>query len=197
MYRAVGNATIRLGFVLYDKNKILVDSYSVSSVNDTYRSLINATNIGDWYVNVSGNCNGFKNSTDYFYLVYNASEDYSDLPNRNKLAVQGVKNMTNITGGSNCMLGMYSNVTVNLPKDTKIRQHKAGSSYMYTVLSSQVNQDPRWIKYSGSASGILSNMPAPDPPSTSIFWPGTKYAQIYLSSSGNITYVDEISLTVR
>ncbi|MBU0477067.1 LamG domain-containing protein [bacterium] len=181
-----------LGYIPYDENKVQIGPqhvlpyaagtettlYEACGTDSTIIKIVDGTN---WGVYI------------YACVAFDVDDSgsYNDLPNRN------VSNY-NITRVED--MGIYWEVEFNTTcgqsysAGTKVREHKAGSTYIYNAASNADVDTGVWTEYSGTITGELVSGISP----VTQWWSGTKYARvIMLLNSGKPTHsmvVDDFSL---
>ena len=217
-FRSFGTAGLSrfyFGFIPYDLNRLQISPQHVNpvlSLGDTSTVLCTSITATDKivYIKNATNWETFYPARTLYYnhVAFNAditSGNYNDLPNRD-LSNQNITlklqfpncpiNTATCPNTAQCWsITFNTNVGKTYTEGTPIREHKSGSNYMYSVVSSE-NAFASWKINSSAITG--ENLYGA---SASKWWRGTKYAQILiLANNGQSTGdyamgIDDISLT--
>jgi hypothetical protein len=158
---------VYLGFVPYDgKNRQITPSMIYINVKSLTEVAADAKK-GDQVIKVK-DASKWDAKSPYSFVALGAKEDFSDLPNGDCIFNQpGIKQ-----NGEVWEIALRKPLTKDIAAGTQVRQHFAGSSYIYTA--GMFNKPSgQWVTKKGVISGI-----AKFGPSYNKFWTGTKKAKV-------------------
>lgn len=112
-----------------------VPVYSYQTVPGTFTEVTAAAKKGDTVLRIKDGSK-WRQSPD-FYIIANAKEDFSDIPNRNFLT-SGVKNIKK--EGTEYVLTLTRPLKTDVAAGTKIREH-LNNGYFYTSSAVKLNTD--------------------------------------------------------
>lgn len=189
----LNKSVLLFGFQPLDVNNNRIWPQYVNAVPNSNTTLYSNYVAGSKVIQVV-NCSGFNDgptSRTNSYMAFNVQSDYSDLPNREL----SNPNITSIVPYAD-----HCDITFNLAVSsksysagTKVRQHLASSSYIYSMIDYSVSNST-WKFYSNTISGhnlygLFDGK----------WWPGTTKVQVLVYANqgqGNSysLYADDISL---
>ena len=157
------------GFIPYDKNKAQVLANTVLGNNKTLTTVAADAKKGDKVIKVK-DASKWNVKSQYSYIVFNAAEDYSDLPNRNSVrtAVPNAKQ-----AGEVWEITLKTPLKADIAAGTAVRQHFDGGTYIYTAGSFKTLGV--WKTRTGTISGIAAS----GAPSNK-FWKGTETVRVLI-----------------
>lgn len=181
-----------LGFVPFDANCIQIKSEEVTVVPGTETELMETCKPEDTVFKIKDGSKWKaevlegKMPLNMIAFFTDNSEEYKDLPNRD--ISPGIMKLENKNDYWEVTLEKpYGNCFKVYPAGTKIREHKAGATYGYTILETKFNS-PEWKEFSAVIEGT-----APNGFSGKKFWHGTKFIKIVIMSlGGGPVYFDDI-----
>ena len=175
-FKKTGNAptgeVFYLGFCPLDKNKQVIQAYSVNVIPDTDTELTTAIAKGDKVLKVK-NAENWKTES-YIFPAFKTEPSYSDLPNSNVALVS----LTKIEKKTDCYEVTLSSPYNGdeYPAGTKVRQHAAGG-YMYVIVERGMDD---WVSVDGQVKGrAKSGAPADK------WWPGCEYVRIIAGANNH------------
>ena len=159
-------ASVYLGFVPYDgKNRQITPVMIYINVK-SLTEVAEAAKKGDQVIKVK-DASKWDAKSPYSFVALGAKEDLSDLPNGNCIFNQpGIKQ-----NGEVWEIALRKPLTKDVAAGTPVRQHFAGSSYIYTA--GMLKPTEQWAARKGVISGIAKHGP-----SYVKFWNGTKKARV-------------------
>ena len=168
------------GYVpLDERNRIIYPQY-VYPIADTATEIVRAEK-GSKVITVK-DASKWKADTTYRFMVVNAKDDYSDLPNRAVFPMEkdGVKQ-----SGDVWEITLKRPLTRVIPAGTKIREQTDGATHIWN--GGLVKLKDRWSKVNGlltgqSRFGNVNNR----------LWPGTKTVKLVIQLLGKADSVTEI-----
>lgn len=157
---------VYLGFVPYDgqnrqitPSMIYINVKSLTEVAETAKK-------GDQVIKVK-DASKWDAKSQYSFVALGAKEDLSDLPNRDCIFNQpGIKQ-----NGEVWEIAVRKPLTKDIEAGTPVRQHFAGSSYIYTA--GMLKPTEQWTAKKGVISGIAKYGPVYNK-----FWTGTVKAKV-------------------
>lgn len=167
---------IYLGFAPFDAKDRRIRPAHVLSQKDSLTELAENVKAGDKVVKIK-DASKWDTVFPYTNIVFNAKEDFSDLPNFEVLSLEK---------GSIRKAGDVWEITLKdaakkaYPAGTKVRQQKDGATYIYTASAGPVKQE--WTTRTGVISGeVLKEM---NSTTTNRLWPGTTSVQVMVMVLG-------------
>ncbi len=159
-------AKVYLGFVPFDgKNRQITPAMIYINVR-SLTEVAEAAKKGDQVIKVK-DASKWDAKSPYSFVALGAKEDLSDLPNGNCIF-----NQPGITqNGEVWEITMRKPLTKDIAAGTPVRQHFAGSSYIYTA--GMLKPTEQWTTKKGVISGIAKYGPVYNK-----FWTGTKKAKV-------------------
>ena len=115
-------------------------------------------------------------------IAFDAKSDYQDLPNKNIYSIAGITN-NEIT--------LKKPLKMTYPANTMVRQHKSGSTYMYSAANYSKVPDDKWV----TCSGIVSNIADYSSPKEQ-WWKGTKNSRIIILTTQKDLMFKDIKLEI-
>ena len=157
------------GFVPYDKKKIQILPNAVIGNNKTLTTVAEDAKKGAKVIKVK-DASKWDTKSMHSYIVFNAAEDYSDLPNRNSVrtAVPNAKQ-----AGEVWEISLKTPLKADIAAGTAVRQQFDSGTYIYTAGSFKTAGV--WKTRTGTISGIAASG-AP----TGKFWKGTETVRVLI-----------------
>ena len=174
------NPTIYIGYLPMNEKKQQISCISVNDKAKTLTTVAKTAKKGDKVLYLT-NCDSWYNNRPYVFIAFNATEDFSDMPNNDTLPM--VKN--SIVKKDNVWeVKLEKPLTKNIVAGTLVRQHIASSAFIYPKLCKVTAE---WNSFAGITQGIvkrgISNVK---------FWPKTKYVRpLILVTGGDKTTIVE------
>ena len=158
-----------LGFVPYDKNKVQILPNAVFGSNKTLTTVAEDAKKGDKVIKVK-DASKWDTKSPHSYIVFNAAEDYSDLPNRNSVHTVAPNARQ---AGEVWEITLKTPLKADIAAGTAVRQHSDGGTYIYT--GGAFKTLGVWKTRTGTISGIAaSGAPA------NKFWKGTETVRVLI-----------------
>lgn len=161
--------SLTLGFIPYDKNKIQVFTNTVLGNNKTLTTVAEDAKKGDKVIKVK-DASKWNVTSPYSYIVFNAAEDYSDLPNRSVIHTVAPNAKQ---AGEVWEITLKTPLKADIAAGTAVRQHFDGGTYIYTTGFFKTGSD--WKTRTGTISGIVASGTAPNK-----FWKGTETVRVLI-----------------
>ncbi len=159
-----------IGLMLLDADKKPILRNAVNPIDGTFTAVLADANPGDSTIRVADASKWNKS----MMLAVGAKEDFSDLPNRNLLAVKSA-----VKDGDGWNVELAAPLKVTVLKDSNIRFHDLSAGHCYGIMVGKpLGAD--WKEYSMT----IGSQAAKDAPYTK-FWPGTKYARFVFVANYN------------
>ena len=155
------------GFAPYNAKGRPITCASIATVANTATEVAADAKKGSKFILVK-DASKWKTSTPYAMIVFNAKDDFSDLPNYSYISI--VKN-GRVQEGEFWKLTLKTPLKADVKAGTKVRQQNMGSAYIYTALGIRLPET--WTVRKGTISGMAKNT---NP--FNKFWPGTKTVRI-------------------
>ena len=157
------------GFVPYDKNKVQIIPNTVLGNNTTLTTVAEDAKKGDKVIKVK-DASKWNVKSQYSYIVFNAAEDYSDLPNRNSVRTVAPNAKQ---AGEVWEITLKTPLKADIAAGTAVRQQFDGGTYIYTAgFFKTVGV---WKTRTGTISGIAAS----GAPSNK-FWKGTETVRVLI-----------------
>ena len=165
--------SLSLGFVPYDKNKVQIYPNAVLGDNKTLTTVAEDAKKGDKVVKLK-DASKWDAKTPYSYIVFNAAEDYSDLPNRSMIHTVAPNARQ---AGELWEITLKTPLKADIAAGTPVRQQRDGGTYIYTAgFFKTVGV---WKTRTGTISGIAAS----GAPSNK-FWKGTETVRVLILTLG-------------
>lgn len=168
-FKSLGEAPSKIyyGFICYDKNKKQISTLHSNVILGSSTTLAKACKKGDKTIVIKANKKWRKN----YAVVFNAKDDFSDLPNREF----AFKITEIVSKDGNMELQLSKAVAKAYPADTKVRAHtSAYGYYIYTTISGKkIAKD--WKTYSGTAT-----LAKPGQTGWNFLRPGTAFVRVVI-----------------
>lgn len=185
------------GFEPYDENMVPIESYEVNVIPNTETTLYEAVSSADTMIKVIDASTWIHMDPERIAFDIDDSGSYSDLPNRNIAGGKNGKLGGKRDMGTHWEIDLLVSVNLDYPAGTKVREHRAGSTYMYTASAGPpLGTIPNsWTYKSGTVSGeAIYGIPSDQ------WWHGTKFAKVVgllnLGQTNSYTlWADDLSLT--
>lgn len=164
-----------LGLIPYDARKVRIQSGEISIVPGTDTVLAEAAKKGGRVLRVTDASRWQKDGP--LCAAFNTSPDFKDLPNRN--LSPGIKNIEK--KGNVWEIALASPLSADYPAGTGIREHRHGSSFLYSAAGNQP-VPAEWQTFSALVKGEI-----PYGISFSSWWKGTRFVRlgILANTDGN------------
>jgi hypothetical protein len=195
-FKSNQQSPLYFGYALYDEFYRLIKFQNVAYKEGSETYLVAPCSASDTTIKIN---NGSKwiFSLPYYYAAFNIDDsgDYNDLPNFN-LSNGNILNVVN--KGTYWEVTFGSNVGINAPANTKVREHVAGNDYVYN--SAKHSYVPvEWTKYSSEVKGYQEEGIPNNLEDLTKWRKGTKYAGLlvlgnYGYNLNNITLIDDIKV---
>lgn len=181
-----------LAFIPFDANCIQINSGEVTIIPGTETELTETCKPEDTVFKIKDGSKwkaelwDGKTPLDMIAFFADDSGSYKDLPNRD--ISPGITKVEKKDDGWEVTLEKpYGNCFKVYPAGTKIREHKGGATYGYSILESNFNS-PAWKEFSATIDGISQYGF-----DGKKFWHGTKFIKIVIMSlGGGPLYFDDI-----
>jgi hypothetical protein len=161
---------VHVGLIPFDADGNEIIAQSVNHLPDTETELTEDVNAEDDVVKVKKADHWQAGPVLYVAFDIDGSGKFSDLPN-NKLSGIGIKAVTD--KGSYWEIQLEGKARQSYPAGTKVREHTAGSSYIYcSALYKTIPTE--WTEFSGTVTGISPGR------SDIQFWPGTHSVKVVI-----------------
>ena len=176
--------TVFLAILPLDADKRQINSPEITPVAGTETELTEACKPQDTVVKVK-DAGEWKFADKIDVIAFNILNDYKDLPNKNiSPVITKAENKNNVWE-----LTLDKPCGKTYPAETKIRQHKYDSSFMYPAVIAKF-QSKDWTELTGGIRGMSKSGTSGEQ-----FWNGTKYIQIVILALGEgMIYFDDIKL---
>ena len=176
-FKAVSVEPSRLyfGYAPYTKNKKFISKVSVNYINGTETELVRSCKPTDKVLYVKNAENWLVNKYECVAFDIDSTGKFTDLPNNNLSSI-GIEQIINEKDFYKIILKKSCGKT--FPLGTKVREHVAGSSYIYNV-SSNVLLKNNWNSFSNLITTKNQNL------MVSKFYPQTKYVKIIILANIN------------
>ena len=157
------------GFVPYDKNKVQILPNAVFGNNKTLTAVAEDAKKGDKVIKVK-DASKWDVKSVHSYIVFNAAEDYSDMPNRNSVHTVAPNARQ---AGKVWEITLKTPLKADIAAGTAVRQHFDAGTYIYAAGSFKTVGV--WKTRTGTISGIAaSGAPA------NKFWKGTDTVRVLI-----------------
>jgi|GEM_PF-502977 len=162
------------GFAPFDAKGRQIQVISVNVVKNTETIVAKAAKKGDTVVYLK-DASKWDMKTPYGYIVFDAKKDYADLPNYNFAAVP--KN--NIKqDGDVWAITLKTPLKKDVAEGTAVRQHRSGSTYIYSYIKRLTPQE--WVSGKGSIDGVVSKFGM----NSKKLWAGTASVRVLIMVQG-------------
>lgn len=170
-----GSGVLYVGFVPFNAEGKQIRAVSVNAVKNTEAVVAKAAKSGDTVVYLK-DASKWDLKTPYGYIVFDAKEDYADLPNFSYIAVPG----GNIKqDGDVWEITLKEPLKKDIAEGTVVRQQKAGSAYIYSIIRTKFTHTD-WLSGSGKIDGSVSKFGT----GNKQLWPGTASVRILVMMQG-------------
>ena len=167
--KAGKTAMVYLGFVPFDGKNRQILANMVSIVKDTQTEVAEGAKKGDKIIKVK-DASKWNAKTPFGYIAFGAKEDFSDLPNSDRLATAKPHVRQQ---GEVWEILLKKPLTKDIAAGTPVRQHQDGSAFIYTGGIKKMTD--QWITMKGAISGI-----SPFGLTWNKMWKGTEKVKLLL-----------------
>jgi hypothetical protein len=170
------SGNLYLGFTPFDANGKQITSASVNAKAKSDTVVVKAAAEGDSMICVK-DASKWDMKTPYGFIAFNTKPDYSDLPNKDYVAVVqgGIKQ-----NGDIWEITLKAPLTKAIPEGTEVRQQLAGSSNIYAAYKLNNSLNSEWTVL----SGVIDGKPAEFGVNKKQLWHGTASVRILICLMG-------------
>lgn len=171
---------LKFGIQTYDQNKRPVLGAHTTVINRTATTLVSAAEYGKRTVTIADG-KGWRIVPNFSHIAFNVKDDFSDLPNRNVVAVTSVK----LLPDGKAELQLKEPLREFYPAGSKVRMHHQLSAFLYGGALNQALTE-EFQEFSGVFTGEQRGM------SHSSFRQGTAFIQVVvmLEGAGTLEFKD-------
>lgn len=171
---------LKFGIQTYDKDKRPIQPEYTTVIARTETTLVAPAEYGQRTVTIA-NGKQWKIIPNFSYIAFNASDDFSDLPNRSTIAITGIKNLPD----GQAELELKEPLRDFYAAATKVRMHHRLAAFLYAGALNQALTE-EWQEFSGVITGEQRGM------SHNIFRKGTACIQVVvmLEGAGTLEFKD-------
>ena len=170
-----GGASLYLGFTAFDADGKQIQSVNVNAKAKSDTVVAKAASSGDSVIYVK-DASGWDMKTPNGYIVFNTKPDYSDLPNRDFIAVPQGNIKQN---GDVWEITLKTPLTKNVAEGTGVRQQLAGAAHIYSAIKYKMPKE-EWFTLSGTTAGSTSLFGTP----SKELWHGTASVRVLVTMLG-------------